>query len=239
MSAPTQMKFGVLKFPGSNCDQDAYYALKDALGQDVRYLWHGDTDLQNVDCVVVPGGFSYGDYLRCGAIARFSPVMRAVQDFAAQGGLVLGVCNGFQVLCEAHLLPGALVKNAGQRFVCKHIHLRTENTQTPFTNTLTPGQVLRVPVAHGEGCYVCDDATHAALVQQNRVLFRYCEPDGTPTPDSNPNGSRDNIAGIANEGFNVLGLMPHPERACDAALGSADGLGLFRSLLRHAQLMRA
>lgn len=229
------MKFGVLKFPGSNCDQDAYCAVKDVLGQPVEYLWHQDADLKGVDCVLVPGGFSYGDYLRCGAIARFSPVMNAVQDFAAKGGLVLGICNGFQVLCEAHLLPGALVKNDGQRFLCKHVHLRTENAQTPFTNAITPGQILRIPIAHGEGKYVCDDATWRELQAGNRIVFRYCTEDGQITDDANPNGSRDNIAGIANSGFNVLGLMPHPERAADADLGSADGRLLFESLLRHAQ----
>ena len=233
------MKFGVLKFPGSNCDQDAYHTVKDVLGQPVEYLWHQDADLKGVDCVLVPGGFSYGDYLRCGAIARFSPVMTAVQDFAARGGLVMGMCNGFQILCESHLLPGALIRNDGQRFLCKQIHLRTENTRTPFTNTLTPGQVLRIPIAHGEGKYTCDDATHAELMAQDRILFRYCEENGDVTPDANPNGSRDNIAGIASTGFNVLGLMPHPERASDAALGSADGRLVFESLLRHAQAVFA
>ena len=230
------MKFGVIKFPGSNCDQDAYYTLKDVMGQPVEYLWHQDADLKGVDCVVVPGGFSYGDYLRCGAIARFAPAMAATQEFAASGGLVLGICNGFQVLCESHLLPGALVRNDGQKFVCKQIHLRAENTDTPFTNTLVPGQLLQVPVAHGEGKYVCDDATHEELTRTNRVLFRYAAPeemsDGVPTVHANPNGSRDDIAGIANAGFNVLGLMPHPERAADPALGSGDGRAIFESLLR-------
>lgn len=226
------MKFGVLQFPGSNCDQDAFFALKDVLGQPVRYLWHGDDDLHGVDCVVVPGGFSYGDYLRCGAIARFSPVMQAVGVFAARGGLVMGVCNGFQILCEAHLLPGALVRNAGLRFVCKQVFLRTENARTPFTSALTVGTVLQIPVAHGEGRYVCDDSTLQEMMDNGRILFRYCERDGRVTPDANPNGSQDNIAGLVNAGGNVLGLMPHPERACDAALGSADGLGLFQSLLQ-------
>ncbi len=233
------MKFGVLKFPGSNCDQDAYYTVKDVLEQPVEYLWHQDADLKGVDCVLVPGGFSYGDYLRCGAIARFSPVMSAVQDFAAKGGLVLGICNGFQVLCEAHLLPGALVKNDGQRFLCKHIFLRTENAQTPFTSGIKPGQVLRIPIAHGEGKYVCDDETWRELQSQNRIVFRYCTEDGQITEEANPNGSRDNIAGVANAGFNVLGLMPHPERASDPALGSADGRLVFESLLRQAQAVLA
>ena len=233
------MKFGVLRFPGSNCDQDAFYTIKDVLGQPVEYLWHADADLKGVDCVVVPGGFSYGDYLRCGAIARFAPAMEAAQEFAARGGLVLGICNGFQVLCESHLLPGALVRNGHQKFVCKQVHLRVENAGTPFTQALRPGQVLRVPVAHGEGNYVCDDATLDALNAAGRVIFRYCAPDGAVTatadPDrdgANPNGSRDNIAGVASAGFNVLGLMPHPERAADPALGSADGRGVFESLLR-------
>ena len=230
------MKFGVIKFPGSNCDQDAYYTLKDVMGQPVEYLWHQDADLKGVDCVVVPGGFSYGDYLRCGAIARFAPAMAATQEFASGGGLVLGICNGFQVLCESHLLPGALVRNDNQKFVCKQVHLRVENTDTPFTNALRPGQTLQVPVAHGEGKYVCDDATLGDLKAKNRVLFRYAHPeemtDGMPMVGANPNGSRDDIAGIANEGFNVLGLMPHPERAADPALGSSDGRALFESLLR-------
>ena len=225
------MKFGVIKFPGANCDQDAFFTIKDVLGQPVEYLWHQDADLKDVDCVVVPGGFSYGDYLRCGAIARFAPAMAATQEFAAKGGLVLGVCNGFQVLCEFHLLPGALVRNEGQRFLCKQIHLRTENSATPFTNKLAPGQVLEVPIAHGEGRYVCDDDTLDDLFSENRVIFRYCDAQGELTPESNPNGSRDAIAGIASADFNVLGLMPHPERACDLRLGSADGKAVFESLL--------
>lgn len=231
------MRFGVIKFPGSNCDQDAYHTLKDQMGQPVEYLWHQDADLKGVDCVVVPGGFSYGDYLRCGAIARFSPAMMATQEFASRGGLVLGICNGFQVLCESHLLPGALIRNDGQKFVCKQVHLRAENTDTPFTNTLTPGQILQVPVAHGEGKYVCDEATHEELTRNNRVLFRYAAPEeqslGAVIGSANPNGSRDDIAGIANAGFNVFGLMPHPERAADPALGSGDGRAIFESLLRH------
>lgn len=229
------MKFGVLKFPGSNCDQDAYYTIKDVLGQPVEYLWHQDADLKDVDCVIAPGGFSYGDYLRCGAIARFSPVMAAVQDFAAKGGLVLGICNGFQVLCESHLLPGALVKNDGQRFLCKNVYLRTENALTPFTRALAPGEILKIPIAHGEGKYVCDDDTWRELQAQNRIVFRYCTDDGQVHDSANPNGSRDNIAGIANAGYNVLGMMPHPERAADQALGSADGRTIFESLLRQAQ----
>jgi phosphoribosylformylglycinamidine synthase I len=229
------VKFGVIKFPGSNCDQDAYYTLKDVMGQPVEYLWHQDSDLKGVDCVVVPGGFSYGDYLRCGAIARFAPAMAATQEFAAGGGLVMGICNGFQVLCESHLLPGALIRNDNQKFVCKHIHLRTENNATPYTNALKKGQVLSVPVAHGEGKYVCDESTYEELTAANRIIFRYCAQDGSASALSNPNGSQDDIAGIASKDFNVLGLMPHPERAADMALGSGDGRALFESLLRHWQ----
>jgi len=228
------VKFGVLRFPGSNCDQDAFHAIKDVLEQPVEYLWHQDHDLRGVDCVVVPGGFSYGDYLRCGAVARFAPIMAATQDFAARGGLVLGICNGFQVLCESHLLPGALVRNGGQKFVCKQIYLRTETNGTPFTNALTLGQVLQVPVAHGEGNYVCDDATLAELQAGNRVLFRYCDADGQISSHSNPNESRDHIAGIVSAQGNVMGLMPHPERATDPRLGSGDGRLIFESLLRCA-----
>jgi len=229
------VKFGVIKFPGSNCDQDAYYTVKDVLGQPVEYLWHGDAELKGVDCVIVPGGFSYGDYLRCGAIARFSPAMIATQEFAASGGLVLGICNGFQVLCESHLLPGALVRNDGQKFVCKQVHLKTENADTPFTSALSPGQVLQIPIAHGEGKYVCDEAVLAELNIANRVLFRYCDTDGNRSESSNPNGSQDDIAGIASANFNVLGLMPHPERAADPALGSAEGRAIFESLLKFWQ----
>jgi phosphoribosylformylglycinamidine synthase len=222
------MKFGVARFPGSNCDQDAYYAIKDVLGQPVEYLWHGEPDLKGSDVIVVPGGFSYGDYLRCGAIARFAPLMSAVQEHAAKGGLVIGVCNGFQILCEAQMLPGALIRNDGTRFVCRHVALRVENAETPLTSGLKVGDLLSIPVAHGEGRYVCDDETLQRLRSSNRVLFRYA------TASDNINGSTDAIAGIANEKFNVFGMMPHPERACDAALGSADGLALFNSLLRYA-----
>jgi phosphoribosylformylglycinamidine synthase I len=218
------VKFGVVKFPGSNCDQDAYYTVKDILGQPVEYLWHQDATVKDVDCVIVPGGFSYGDYLRCGAIARFSPVMAAVQDHAARGGLVLGICNGFQVLCEAHLLPGALVKNDEQRFVCRHTALRVENADTPWTNQMQSGQSLCIPVAHGEGKYVCDESVLTELRESGRILFRYADGD-------NPNGSLDDIAGIASPDFRVLGMMPHPERAADPALGSGDGRLLFESVL--------
>lgn len=228
------MKLGVVRFPGS-CDEVDALLAAERVGE-AEILWHGDRSLHGVDAVIVPGGFSYGDYLRVGAIASLSPVMESVADFAAGGGLVLGICNGFQVLCESHLLPGALLRNDNQKFVCKQVHLRAENTDTPFTNTLKPGQTLQVPVAHGEGKYVCDDATLEELKAKNRVIFRYSHPeelsDGMPMGGPNPNGSRDDIAGIANEGFNVLGLMPHPERAADPALGSGDGRAIFESLLR-------
>jgi phosphoribosylformylglycinamidine synthase len=219
------MKFGVLQFPGSNCDQDAYFAVQDVLGLPVEYLWHQDTDLRGSDVIIVPGGFSFGDYLRCGAIANFSPIMSSVKKFAESGGLVVGICNGFQVLCESHLLPGALVRNDGQQFVCKHVDLRVENASTPFTRGCTEGQVLSIPVAHGEGKYVCDEATLSSLKANKQILFRYA------SSDDNPNGSTDNIAGIANAQFNVFGLMPHPERASDISLGSSDGLFLLNSLL--------
>lgn len=226
------MKFAVVMFPGSNCDADAYYAIRDVLQHPVEYIWHQEQDLRGADCVILPGGFSYGDYLRCGAIARFSPVMQAVEAFAKQGGLVIGICNGFQILCEAHLLPGALVRNEGLRFICKHVYLRVENTETPFTNACQPGEVLCIPIAHGEGRYVCDRDTLQELQANNQIVLRYCEPTGAISRESNPNGSIANIAGIANERFNVMGMMPHPERACEAILGSEDGLKIFHSIVR-------
>lgn len=228
------MKFGVVIFPGSNCDADTYYVLRDVLQQPVEYIWHQESDLHGVDCVILPGGFSYGDYLRCGAIARFSPVMQAVETFAREGGLVLGICNGFQILCEAHLLPGALVRNEGLRFVCKHVYLRVENRETPFTNQCQAGEVLCLPIAHGEGRYVCDRETLQELQANGQILFRYCDRSGALTKESNPNGSVANIAGIANDRFNVMGMMPHPERACEAILGSEDGLKIFQSLVLSA-----
>ncbi|MEO1074555.1 MAG: phosphoribosylformylglycinamidine synthase subunit PurQ [Bacteroidota bacterium] len=223
----------VLVFPGSNCDHDAYHAAKHIFGQDARFVWHKEESVGDADLVIVPGGFSYGDYLRSGAIARFSPVMKDVVRFANDGGLVLGVCNGFQVLCEAGLLPGALMRNASLRFVCKDVHLRVENAQTPFTNALDEGDVLMIPVAHGDGNYVADDATLDELEREDRVVFRYSTPEGAITPEANPNGSARNIAGIVNTVGNVLGMMPHPERHCDPLLGRADGRPLFESALRH------
>jgi phosphoribosylformylglycinamidine synthase len=227
-------KFGVVRFPGSNCDQDAYYTLRDVFRKPVEYLWHADNDLKGADIVVLPGGFSYGDYLRTGAVARFSPIMEAVQAHAARGGMVIGICNGFQVLCEAHLLPGALMRNASLKFLCKYLTLRVENAGTPFTSAYRTGQLLRIPVAHGEGRYVCDDSTLTQLQAGGQILFRYTDPAGALTPDANPNGSVDGIAGIANAAFNVMGMMPHPERACEKILGSADGRGVFASLIDAA-----
>ncbi|MCL5283589.1 MAG: phosphoribosylformylglycinamidine synthase subunit PurQ [Armatimonadetes bacterium] len=225
------MKVGVIVFPGSNCDQDAYYAFRDNLRQPVEYIWYQETDLKGVDLIVLPGGFSYGDYLRTGAIARFAPVMRSVEKYANSGKLVLGICNGFQVLCEAGLLPGALVRNAGLKFVCRYVNLRVENAETALTVHCQVGQILRIPIAHGDGCYVCDEETYERLNRNRQIIFRYCETDGRTTLDSNPNGSMDNIAGIANERFNVFGMMPHPERATEKLMGSADGRLLFSSLI--------
>ncbi len=225
------MKFGVVVFPGSNCDHDAFYALGEVLGQPVEFIWHQSEDLTGFDAVVLPGGFSYGDYLRTGAIARFSPVMRAVERFARSGGLVLGICNGFQILCEAGLLPGALMRNRGLRFICRHVHIRVESVATPFTSSGVQGQVLRIPIAHADGNYVCDDATLGELQRNDQIVFRYCAADGRIDPAANPNGSLDAIAGVCNRERNVLGLMPHPERADEAALGSTDGLVVLRSLV--------
>lgn len=224
------MKFGVIVFPGSNCDHDAYHVISKHVGQPVDFIWHRDTDLNAYDAVIIPGGFSYGDYLRAGALARFSPVMNSVQEFAARGGFVLGICNGFQILCETGLLPGALIRNRDLHFICEHVQVRVETTETPFTNQLQAGSVLRIPIAHAEGNYVCDDETLEELRRDDRIIFRYCDERGEPTPESNPNGSRDNIAGICNRERNVLGLMPHPERACEDLLGSSDGRDIFRSL---------
>jgi phosphoribosylformylglycinamidine synthase I len=224
------VKFGIIVFPGSNCDHDAYHVISKQVGQPVDFIWHRDTDLNSFDALIIPGGFSYGDYLRAGALARFSPVMDSVKKFAASGGFVLGICNGFQILCEAGLLPGALIRNRDLNFICEHLCVRVETSDTPYTNEMTPGSVLRIPIAHAEGNYVCDDATLAELQREDRIVFRYCEPGGAVTAASNPNGSRDNIAGICNHSRNVLGLMPHPERACEDLLGSSDGRDIFRSL---------
>jgi len=217
------MRFAVIQFPGSNCDQDVLHALRSFEGVEAHYLWHKDTSVGDADVIVVPGGFSYGDYLRCGAIARFSPVMGAVKEFAARGGTVLGICNGFQILCESGLLPGALVRNRDLHFICEHVDLRVETNNSRFTRAATPGATLRIPIAHGEGCYTADEGTLAELRKNDQVLVRYAGP--------NPNGSLDDIAGIRNREGNVFGLMPHPERACDPLLGSADGRVIFESIL--------
>jgi phosphoribosylformylglycinamidine synthase len=227
------MTFAVLQFPASNCDQDAIHALRDVLGQSARFVWHKETSLGDADAVIVPGGFSYGDYLRCGAIARFSPVMQSVQQLAASGGLVLGICNGFQVLCEAGLLPGALIRNRSLQFRCEHVFLKTLTTDSPFTNRIPSDKLLKVPIAHGEGCYFADDETLQKLKANNQILWHYCNAQGEVTDAANPNGSLGKIAGICNERRNVAGLMPHPERASEAILGSADGCLIFESLI-HA-----
>lgn len=227
------MKFGIVTFPGSNCDYDAYHAVVDSLGETALYLWHKDHDLQDADVVILPGGFSYGDYLRAGAIARFSPIMREVAAFARRGGPVLGICNGFQIACEAGLLPGALMRNAGLKFVSEPVHLRVENNDTLFTNQLAPGDILRVPIAHGEGRFVADDETLEALEGEGRVVFRYVNTAGEREPAANPNGSVNDIAGLVSASGNVLGMMPHPERASDPLLGSDDGLAIFQSVLER------
>ena len=228
-------RFGILLFPGSNCDHDAFHVASEVLQQDARFIWHKEKSVGDVDVIIVPGGFSYGDYLRAGAIARFSPVMEDVIRFANAGGLVIGVCNGFQILCEAGLLPGALLRNASLRFACRNVHLRTETTQTPFTSTLNQGQVLEIPIAHGEGNYFAEPAVIDQLEQNDQVVFRYCEPGGSITEAANPNGSARNIAGIVNEQRNVLGMMPHPERCAEPMVGSGDGRLFFDSLVHFLE----
>ena len=225
------MKAGIVRFPGSNCDEDAFHAIADHLGQEAVYLWHKDHDLQNVDLVILPGGFSYGDYLRAGAIARFSPIMQEVIAFAKRGGPVLGICNGFQIACEAGLLPGALLRNASLRFVSAPVHLRVESIATRYTSEYHIGQVISSPVAHGDGRYTADADTLARLEGEGQVVFRYVSAHGEATASANPNGSLRNIAGIVSAEGNVLGMMPHPERALDATLGSIDGVPLFASIL--------
>jgi phosphoribosylformylglycinamidine synthase subunit PurQ / glutaminase len=234
------MKFGVVVFPGSNCDHDAFYAIGNVLQKPVEFIWHQSEDLANCDAIILPGGFAFGDYLRTGAIARFSPVMKSVEKFAKSGGIVLGICNGFQILCEAGLLPGAMMRNEGLRYICRHVYIRVEQTDTPFTSAAQKGQVLKMPIAHNDGNYTCDDATLAELEKSRQVVFRYTTPDGVGRSAAaqeeadaagNPNGSMANIAGICNRERNVAGLMPHPERAVESALGSADGLVIFRSMV--------
>ena len=228
------MKFAVVVFPGSNCDHDAYHTAKHVLGQQASFVWHKETSIGGADVVILPGGFSHGDYLRTGAIARFSPVMTAVTEFARRGGPVIGICNGFQILLEAGLLPGAMLRNRDLKFHCEHVRVRVEQTNTPFTSRATVGQVLSLPIAHGEGNYFADPEVIQMLESSGRIVFRYCDAAGATTEAANPNGSLNNIAGICNEGRNVVGLMPHPERACERALGSADGLVLFESVLASA-----
>ena len=228
------MNFAVLQFPASNCDQDAVHAAR-LLGHSARLVWHKETSLGDVDAVIVPGGFSYGDYLRCGAIARFSPVMQAVKQFVENGGIVLGICNGFQVLTEAGLLPGALIRNRDLQFHCEHVYLKTFTTNSPFTGQIPPEKLLRIPIAHGEGCYFADEETLSKLKANNQILWQYCNAQGEVTDTSNPNGSLWNIAGICNERRNVAGLMPHPERACELLLGSDDGKLIFESMVSALQ----
>ncbi|MCH8872280.1 phosphoribosylformylglycinamidine synthase subunit PurQ [candidate division KSB1 bacterium] len=225
------MKFGVIIFPGSNCDHDCYYALKGVFEQHVSFIWHKDEDVSQYDVILLPGGFSYGDYLRTGAVARFSPVMKAVVDFANLGGIVFGICNGFQILCEAGLLPGALMRNQSLRFVCKHVHLRVENPNTIFTNNCEKGEILNIPIAHAEGLYFADEKTLGELNRNNQVIVRYCEPNGDISLEANPNGSLENIAGIMNRNGNVMGMMPHPDRSAEEILNSDDGAKIFRSII--------
>lgn len=229
------MKFGVVVFPGSNCDADCFHVVKEVLGQPVDYVWHQERDLRGYDCVILPGGFSYGDYLRSGAIARFSPVMGAVEDFASRGGLVLGICNGFQILLEAGLLPGAMRRNDCLQFRCHFVHLRVENPRTPYTSLCREGQVLRIPIAHAEGNYYADGETLRDMEARGQVVFRYCDGEGMVTPASNPNGSVGNVAGVCNREGNVLGMMPHPERAAESILGAEDGRLILESICRYLE----
>ena len=226
------MKFGIVTFPGSNCDYDAYHAVVDQLGESAFYLWHKDTDLKGVDGIVIPGGFSYGDYLRCGAIARFSPIMQSITEFAADGGLVMGICNGFQILIEAGLLPGGLIRNTGLKFVCKYVNLRVETTETPFTGQCAQAEVLRIVVKHNEGNYTVDPATFEKMKANDQIVVRYVNAAGERAEGANPNGALDDIAGVCNEGRNVFGMMPHPENSVEAALaGGADGRRFFGSMI--------
>lgn len=228
------MRFGIAVFPGTWSERDTYFAVHDVLGQEARYVWHKDTDISDCDAIILPGGFSYGDYLRCGAIARFSPVMDSVRDFAESGGPVIGICNGFQVLCEAGLLPGALVRNEILEFRCEWVGLKVENTETMFTSRSEPGQILNIPISHGEGNWQADASTVERVENDGQVVFRYSSTDGEVSEQTNPNGSINNIAGIINERGNVMGLMPHPEKACEQILGGDDGNVIFRSMIESA-----
>jgi len=231
ISKENTMKFGVIIFPGSNCDHDAYWTIQNVARQPVTFLWHESHDLENCDAILVPGGFAYGDYLRTGAIAKFSPVMESVRKFASAGGLVLGICNGFQILCESSLLPGALMRNVGLKYVCKPVQVRVENAETPFTSACRQGEVLTIPIGHMEGNYFCDQATLTELKRNQQIVFRYCSPAGEIARAANPNGSLENIAGICSPGRNVLGMMPHPERSSEAELGGTEGFKIFESLV--------
>ena len=235
----SKIKFGIVVFPGSNCDHDAYHATKHVLHQDAEFLWHKETDLKNCDVIILPGGFSYGDYLRTGAIARFSPIMNEVIRFAQKGGVVMGICNGFQILCESGLLSGVLLRNQSLLFACKHVNLRVENIESRFTGESKVGDVLSIPIAHGDGNYFAEPDVIRSLEDNHQVLFRYCDNRGVQTAESNPNGSLNNIAGIVNKAGNVMGMMPHPERACEAELGSADGRKVFESLINSFVLQTA
>jgi phosphoribosylformylglycinamidine synthase len=232
------MRFGIVVFPGTNCDRDCWHVVKRVLNCDAEFVWHEERDVSRFDCIILPGGFSYGDYLRVGAVARFSPVMESVRDFAEKGGLVIGICNGFQILVEAGLLPGALVRNKTTHFICKFVNLRVENAATPFTNQCKVGQVLRIPIAHNDGRFFCDEESLKRLERNGQIVFRYCTPEGEVTEEANPNGSIENIAGIVNERGNVLGMMPHPERASEKLLGSEDGLLIWRSILSTLELAK-
>ncbi|MDX9702974.1 MAG: phosphoribosylformylglycinamidine synthase subunit PurQ [Candidatus Auribacterota bacterium] len=226
------MRFGVVVFPGSNCDHDCFYAIKQFVSKDVEFIWHKSREIHEFDCIVIPGGFSYGDYLRTGAIARFSPVIGQIREFAESGKLVIGICNGFQILLECGLLPGAMLRNTSLRFICKYIYLKTVNSDTPFTSSMEQGRVIRIPIAHGEGNYYIDPDGLAELKRNNQIVFQYCDANGNISDNTNPNGSVENIAGICNKAGNVLGMMPHPERCCDPRLGSSDGLAVFQSILK-------
>ena len=227
------MKFGVVVFPGSNCDHDCHYVISEVLHQDVDYVWHGSTDVTGYDCLVLPGGFSYGDYLRTGAVARFSPVMKAIEGFAGRGGLVIGICNGFQILLEAGLLPGAMMRNTGLKFICRFVNIRIETASNPWTKAASVGQVLSIPIAHNEGNYQVPGDVLEEMKRRGQVVFRYCSPEGSVLQEYNPNGATESIAGVCNREGNVLGMMPHPERASEAELTSTDGLVIWRSLLSH------
>jgi len=227
------MRFGIVLFPGSNCEMDCQYILREVLREEADLLWHKEEKISSYDAIVLPGGFSYGDYLRTGAIARFSPIMKSVESFALSGGLVLGICNGFQILCEAGLLPGALMRNRNLHFICKYVHIRVENEKSAFTNACGRGQILRIPINHNEGSYYADEDTLRQLNERGQILFRYCDGNGDLSEASNPNGSLDNIAGIMNQAGNVMGMMPHPERACERILGSEDGRLIFSSMIRR------